>query len=849
MRTLVLLALLTFTINAVSQDVPRKISYQGILVNSSNGEPLADDEYFIQFSFFAPGNTTHVFQTGFVPVTTFKGLFTTVIDLQAMNPSLWSNQLTMVVNVSGITPSPTVELTSTPYSFIAGSAYTMNAAGLTGTVPNTTLDEDLQDLADGNLSGTKIGTGIPGGNVGTGIKASNITDNSSGTIAVPMLPQDLQDLVTGTLNPALVPSGIDGAKISAGIDAANITVGLLSEARISAIAGEKIGVGIKAANITDNTEGTIIPTMLPTAVQNLIAGTLDPALLPTGIDGSKIASGIAAENISSGILSDARLSTHLQDLADGTLSPELIGTGIDATKITTGILNEALITNISGSKVTTGINAANISIGVLDNARLDSDLQDLADGSLSPALIGTGIDATKITLGTLSDARIATISGSKITSGIDATNISAGTLDADLIGTGIDAGKITVGTISEDRITSISGAKISDGIKASNITDASGGLIDNAMLDEDLQDLADGTLDGAKIGSGIKAGNIEAGTLNIARLPTTVIRGTGTTNQIATFTSANEIAANTNLYWENTQNKLGINTLSPLAKLHIHQTGVTSGIDSKAVQIRNQSNGTGKKLGIEIEVAPTTTGEITGIRNTITSFSSGTAYGINNTVAGTSASIHYGIRNEATGPGITYGIHSTTNGTGTSNYGVYSFANGASNNFSFYGVGKMQINGDVQVNGNLSYSGGLANSSDRKLKTNIQPVVSALTKIQKLKPSTYLFRIDEFPTLNLSRGIQFGLIAQEVEEILPNLVREATVDLGANARANVTEQTLSYKTVDYVSLIPLLIKGMQEQQEMIESQKLAIQILTTEVNNLKSSTAVSTGLNASSKKD
>ncbi|MBU1678322.1 MAG: hypothetical protein KKD86_05625, partial [Bacteroidetes bacterium] len=50
------------------------------------------------------------------------------------------------------------------------------------------------------------------------------------------------------------------------------------------------------------------------------------------------------------------------------------------------------------------LNATNIASGTLDNARLDADLQDLADGSLSGSKVGSGISATNITTGTLSSS-------------------------------------------------------------------------------------------------------------------------------------------------------------------------------------------------------------------------------------------------------------------------------------------------------------------------------------------------------------------------------------------------------------------------------------------------------------
>jgi len=88
--------------------------------------------------------------------------------------------------------------------------------------------------------------------------------------------------------------------------------------------------------------------------------------------------------------------------------------------------------------------------------------------------------------------------------------------------------------------------------------------------------------------------------------------------------------------------------------------------------------------------------------------------------------------------------------------------------------------------------------SDRNLKTNIEQLEqNQLKKIMELRPSSYLFK-------NQKGGDRsFGLIAQEVQEVYPNVV----VAMGEGG-----EQL----GVSYTELIPVLIAGMQEQQQEIE---------------------------------
>ena len=90
------------------------------------------------------------------------------------------------------------------------------------------LDADLTDLADGTLTGSKVGTGIDGGNISAGTVAAARIDTAMATDAevaagYQPLDADLTDLADGTLT---------GSKVGAGIDAGNITAGTVGTARL-----------------------------------------------------------------------------------------------------------------------------------------------------------------------------------------------------------------------------------------------------------------------------------------------------------------------------------------------------------------------------------------------------------------------------------------------------------------------------------------------------------------------------------------------------------------------------------------------------------------------------------------
>ena len=97
-------------------------------------------------------------------------------------------------------------------------------------------------------------------------------------------------------------------------------------------------------------------------------------------------------------------------------------------------------------------------------------------------------------------------------------------------------------------------------------------------------------------------------------------------------------------------------------------------------------------------------------------------------------------------------------------------------------------------------------SSDERLKENLEPIGSATEKVGKLKG--YTFDWISMPEIHVHSGHDVGIIAQEVEKVLPEVVE---------TREN------GYKAVKYEKLTALLIQAVNEQQNQIED-------LTTKIN-------------------
>jgi hypothetical protein len=97
----------------------------------------------------------------------------------------------------------------------------------------------------------------------------------------------------------------------------------------------------------------------------------------------------------------------------------------------------------------------------------------------------------------------------------------------------------------------------------------------------------------------------------------------------------------------------------------------------------------------------------------------------------------------------------------------------------------LQVVGDIRVgtdgtNGCLQRFDGTALAgvcvSDKRLKKDIQPFDNILDKLTQLSPVTYNFRADEFPDFLFGASKQYGLIAQDVKPLLPELVADNVKD-------------------------------------------------------------------------
>lgn len=347
------------------------------------------------------------------------------------------------------------------------------------------------------------------------------------------------------------------------------------------------------------------------------------------------------------------------------------------------------------------------------------------------------------------------------------------------------------------------------------------------------------------------------------------VTGTGAANKLAFWTGTSALSSNTNLHWDNTNDRLGVGTTAPNTKLMINAaTG-----DALRVQIAGNTkmfvgdNG-GTTLGIYSSGSPTNGLFVNG--QTIIGVPNGTAgtlyqknaklqvqthtryagyfstdsvssisYAIYAKHTAASASDVRALRGEAVAaPGWGYGIDSrggykgvygfadATTYTGPA-YGVEGYASGsAGTRYGVYGStgGTASTRYGVYCSGNGAYTGSWSSVSDLKFKKNIQPMTNSLSKILKLEPRTFEMRTEEYEIMNFNEGKQFGFIAQDLHQIFPELVTHG-VHPGAEKGKDI-----EYLGVDYISMIPVLVQAIQEQQKIIEAQQQQIDELRSLIN-------------------
>ena len=127
------------------------------------------------------------------------------------------------------------------------------------------------------------------------------------------------------------------------------------------------------------------------------------------------------------------------------------------------------------------------------------------------------------------------------------------------------------------------------------------------------------------------------------------------------------------------------------------------------------------------------------------------------------------------------------------------------------GTGASGTSGEIRATNNVT-----AFYSDKRLKDIIGPINNALYKVSKISGIYYTQNklAESFGYNNYEQ--QVGVIAQEIQEVLPEAVKFAPFDREMKDDKEVSKSGEEYLTVQYEKVVPLLIEAIKELQERVK---------------------------------
>ena len=246
------------------------------------------------------------------------------------------------------------------------------------------------------------------------------------------------------------------------------------------------------------------------------------------------------------------------------------------------------------------------------------------------------------------------------------------------------------------------------------------------------------------------------------------------------------------------EGRVGIGTNFPTNTFSVLQSTGTA----NTVRIQSLTHPTGKDL-LELQIPVDASAQSQFIEmqkgSTIVAFVNGdgassfTKVGVDGTPTG---KLHMFQKSQTLGTGIRF-----TDGTANSDWDLthrFGFT------FHYGGVLKGLIS---------ATTGAYIQGSDKSLKDDITELYPVLNKIEKLRPTSYVYKDD------ISKKQSLGFVAQEVKQVFPEVVHYSEAD--------------GLYGVDYAAFGVIAIKAIQEQQDIIKAQNKTIESLVLRLNALE----------------
>ncbi|MBA2612267.1 MAG: tail fiber domain-containing protein [Bacteroidetes bacterium] len=248
-------------------------------------------------------------------------------------------------------------------------------------------------------------------------------------------------------------------------------------------------------------------------------------------------------------------------------------------------------------------------------------------------------------------------------------------------------------------------------------------------------------------------------------------------------------------------------------------------------------------LGKNLCTSPIKYGVYGTVDNTNSNENSYGVFGVSST--GVSASIVpftnlFGVYGRTAFGENNYSVYGTINsGIGTNAYAVYGDISGAAiGGYTIKYAG--YFNGDVNVNGNIV--GATSISSDNKFKINKLAITNSKNLINSLLPKSYNLDSTNWKEFRFTNKKQYGFIAQDVENVLPELVNVMQAAAIKDSLGTIIKPAHSYKTLNYNAFIAILVANAKEQNNRIDSLITALNSNSKVIN--PNQTPANTGVNA-----
>lgn len=621
------------------------------------------------------------------------------------------------------------------------------------------------------------------------------------------------------------------------------------------IFGSQLYVEIEADGVTFPTRIPLTTTPYAFVAQSAntmnaanLTGTLDPARIAAGaIDNSKLASGIDASKLTTGTLPAARIGNDAIDnakMADNAINTaELVNNAVTSAKIADGTIVAA---DLADGAVTlakhadNSVNSAKIVDGSIATV-------DIADGAITAAKLATGATLT----GSGANNRLAFWTGTNALSANDKLSTDGSNLG---IGVATPGNFLHVaGDVTGNSNTTLEGHS-STATRGPGISflRSKGSIITPAAV-------ANGDYLGGftALGRTTSAYNISSGiSFEVDGTPS----GTSVPGRIVFSTTLTGSSTTSEKMRLTNDGILGIGITTPNNGL-LHINGTTT--QYHGIHFTHPAAGTAASDGFLIGPFSTNSNDLTLWNWENGSIIFGTSslsrvtisptgrlvindaswndndILLNSTAVSAGASIRF--TNPATG-NHTYDIIGSTGTGATTGAGSFGIWDNTASAYRFVispsgqvGIGvtlpsfRLDLPNFATDGGGRGRSNAWVTYSDSRVKSNQEPLTYGLDEIMMLKPKRYYHHSSTFDSgkLNLGDGsLTLGLIAQEVYPVIPEIVYKPN------------DESKDLWSLDYTKLVPVLIKAIQEQQELIKAQTEILNSMRSELEEIRRATNI-----------